>query len=43
LDDGLPSGRVFLRTDLYGGLVTATGCRNLWTVTSLLLRPAFVG
>lgn len=32
---------VFLRTDLYGVLVTATGCRNLWEVKSLLLRQAF--
>jgi hypothetical protein len=32
---------VFLRTDLYGVLVTATGCRNLWEVKSLLLRRAF--
>lgn len=32
---------VFLRTDLYGVLVTATGCRNLWSVKSLLLRRAF--
>jgi hypothetical protein len=32
---------VFLRTDLYGVLVTATGCRNLWRVKSLLLRRAF--
>lgn len=32
---------VFLRTDLYGVLVTATGCRNLWQVKSLLLRQAF--
>lgn len=32
---------VFLRTDLYGVLVTATGCRNLWEVKTLLLRRAF--
>ena len=32
---------VFLRTDLYGVLVTAAGCRNLWEVKSLLLRRAF--
>ena len=32
---------VFLRTDLYGVLVTATGCHNLWQVKSLLLRQAF--
>jgi putative peptide zinc metalloprotease protein len=32
---------VFLRTDLYGVLVTATGCRDLWRVKSLLLRQAF--
>jgi putative peptide zinc metalloprotease protein len=32
---------LFLRTDLYGVLVTATGCRNLWEVKSLLLRRAF--
>jgi hypothetical protein len=32
---------VFLRTDLYAVLVTATGCRNLWRVKSLLLRQAF--
>ena len=32
---------VFLRTDLYGVLVTATGCRNLWAVKSLQLRQAF--
>ena len=33
---------VFMRTDLYDGvLVTATGCRNLWQVKSLLLRQAF--
>jgi hypothetical protein len=31
----------FLRTDLYGVLVTAAGCRNLWQVKSLLLRAAF--
>jgi len=31
---------VFLRTDLYGVLVTATGCRDLWRVKSLLLRRA---
>lgn len=32
---------VFLRTDMYGVLVTATGCRDLWRVKSLLLRRAF--
>jgi hypothetical protein len=32
---------VFLRTDLYGVLVTGTGCRNLWEVKTLLLRKAF--
>jgi hypothetical protein len=32
---------IFLRTDLYGVLVTATGCSNLWTVKNLLLRQAF--
>ncbi len=32
---------VFLRTDLYAVLVTATGCRDLWRVKSLLLRRAF--
>jgi putative peptide zinc metalloprotease protein len=32
---------LFLRTDLYGVLVTVTGCRNLWEVESLLLRRAF--
>jgi hypothetical protein len=32
---------VFLRTDLYGVLVTATGCHNLWEVKTLLLRRAF--
>jgi hypothetical protein len=32
---------VFLRTDLYAVLVTATGCRNLWRVKTLLLRRAF--
>lgn len=31
---------IFLRTDLYGVLVTATGCRDLWRVKSLLLRRA---
>ncbi|WP_433207180.1 hypothetical protein ACQP00_40875 [Dactylosporangium sp. CS-047395] len=31
---------VFLRTDLYGVLVTATGCHDLWRVSSLLLRRA---
>jgi len=31
---------LFLRTDLYGVLVTATGCRNLWEIKSLLLRQA---
>ncbi|HZN20604.1 MAG TPA: hypothetical protein VFB84_20825, partial [Micromonosporaceae bacterium] len=32
---------LFLRTDLYGVLVTATGCRDLWRVKSLLVRRAF--
>ncbi|URN07295.1 hypothetical protein LUW74_30830 [Actinomadura madurae] len=32
---------VFLRTDLYGVLVTMTGCYNLWEVKTLLLRRAF--
>lgn len=32
---------VFLRTDLYGVLVTALNCQNLWRVKSLLLRRAF--
>jgi putative peptide zinc metalloprotease protein len=32
---------IFLRTDLYGVFVTATGCRDLWRVKSLLLRRAF--
>lgn len=32
---------IFLRTDLYAVLVTATGCRNLWRVKTLLLRRAF--
>lgn len=32
---------VFLRTDLYGVLQIATGCRNLWRVKTLLLRQAF--
>jgi hypothetical protein len=32
---------VFLRTDMYGVLVTATGCRDLWRVKSLLARRAF--
>lgn len=32
---------VFLRTDLYGVLVTATGCRDLWRIKSLLVRRAF--
>ena len=31
---------VFLRTDMYGVLVTATGCRDLWRVKSLLARRA---
>ncbi len=31
---------VFLRTDLYGVLVTVTGCHNLWEVKNLLLRRA---
>lgn len=29
---------VFLRTDLYAVLMTATGCSNLWEVNRLLLR-----
>ena len=29
---------LFLRTDMYGVLVTATGCRDLWRVKSLLVR-----
>lgn len=32
---------IFLRTDLYGVLVTATGCRDLWRTKTLLLRRAF--
>ncbi|WUI03577.1 hypothetical protein OHR68_17755 [Spirillospora sp. NBC_00431] len=32
---------IFLRTDLYAVLVTATGCRDLWRVKTLLLRRAF--
>ncbi|MEU9831835.1 hypothetical protein AB0D67_09870 [Streptosporangium sp. NPDC048047] len=32
---------VFLRTDLYGVLVNALGCRDLWRVKSLMLRRAF--
>jgi hypothetical protein len=32
---------VFLRTDLYAVFVTATGCRDLWQVKTLLLRQAF--
>lgn len=32
---------IFLRTDLYGVLVTATGCRDLWRAKTLLLRKAF--
>ncbi|TMR07911.1 hypothetical protein ETD86_50030 [Nonomuraea turkmeniaca] len=31
---------LFLRTDLYAVLATATGCRNLWRVKTLLLRRA---
>jgi hypothetical protein len=31
---------LFLRTDLYGVLVTATGCHNLWRVKTLSLRRA---
>jgi hypothetical protein len=31
---------IFLRTDLYAVLVTATGASNLWEVKSLLLRRA---
>ena len=34
----LPQFFVFLRTDLYGVLVTATGCFDLWRVTRLDLR-----
>jgi putative peptide zinc metalloprotease protein len=32
---------VFLRTDLYGVLMTYTGCYNLWEVKTLLVRRAF--
>jgi hypothetical protein len=32
---------IFLRTDLYGVLVTATGCRDLWRTKTLMLRRAF--
>jgi hypothetical protein len=32
---------IFLRTDLYGVLVTWAGCYNLWEVKNLLLRRAF--
>jgi hypothetical protein len=32
---------IFLRTDLYGVLVTWTGCYDLWAVKSLMLRRAF--
>ncbi|MEV4188409.1 hypothetical protein AB0J28_43940, partial [Streptosporangium canum] len=32
---------VFLRTDLYGVLVNALGCRDLWRVKTLMLRRAF--
>jgi putative peptide zinc metalloprotease protein len=32
---------IFLRTDLYGVFLTATGCRDLWRVKTLLLRRAF--
>lgn len=32
---------VFLRTDLYAVLVTATGCHDLWDVKTLLLRKTF--
>jgi putative peptide zinc metalloprotease protein len=31
---------LFLRTDLYGVLVAATGCHNLWRVKTLSLRSA---
>jgi hypothetical protein len=31
---------LFLRTDLYGVLVVATGCHNLWRVKTLSLRSA---
>jgi len=31
---------LFLRTDLYGVLVAATGCHNLWRVKTLALRRA---
>jgi putative peptide zinc metalloprotease protein len=34
----LPQFFVFLRTDVYGVLVTATGCFDLWRVTRLRLR-----
>jgi hypothetical protein len=32
---------IFLRTDLYGVLLTATGCHDLWDVKTLLLRKTF--
>ncbi|MFC4048302.1 hypothetical protein ACFOY4_01290 [Actinomadura syzygii] len=32
---------VFLRTDLYGVLLTLTGCHDLWNTKTLLLRRAF--
>ncbi|MFI7438835.1 PqqD family protein [Nonomuraea indica] len=32
---------IFLRTDLYGVLVVALGCKDLWRVQSLLRRRAF--
>ncbi|MEV4568025.1 hypothetical protein AB0K12_30010 [Nonomuraea sp. NPDC049419] len=32
---------IFLRTDLYGVLVHALGCRDLWRIKTLLLRHAF--
>jgi hypothetical protein len=32
---------LFLRTDLYAVFITATGCRDLWRVKTLLVRRAF--
>jgi hypothetical protein len=32
---------VFLRTDLYAVLLTATGCHDLWNVKTLILHRAF--
>jgi putative peptide zinc metalloprotease protein len=34
----VPQFFVFMRTDMYAVLATATGCLNLWRVTHLLLR-----